>query len=58
MADVEKARELIQESLGARGSYLENVSKVLDKTLRVHENGASFYEKLNGELRCDFGPGW
>jgi len=46
MADVEKARELIQESLDVRGSYLENVSKVLDKTVRVHENGASFYEKL------------
>jgi len=29
-----------------RGAYLENASKVLDKTVRVHENGASFYEKL------------
>lgn len=44
--DAEKARALAEESMERQRLYLENASKLLDKILKVHENGASFYEKL------------
>ena len=45
-ASAQKAQDLIDESMSVGRSYLENASKVLDRVLKAHENGASFYEKL------------
>jgi hypothetical protein len=46
MTDAEKAAELIDELHDVQQAYLENSLKLLDKTFKVNENGASFYEKL------------
>ena len=45
-ADREKAEHLVDEVMDAQRSHLESASKILDKVLKLHENGASFYEKL------------
>jgi hypothetical protein len=44
--EAEKARALVDESIERHRLHLENASGLLDKILKAHENGASFYEKL------------
>lgn len=44
--DVQKMRALTDEFLDRNHRYLKDADAVLDKLLKVHESGASFYEKL------------
>ena len=44
--DKKKAQSLIDEVHTLGRWHLENSSKLLDNLIRVHESGATFYEKL------------
>jgi hypothetical protein len=45
-ADAATMYALSDQITDLQRSNLENASKLLDKVIKVHENGASFYEKL------------